>query len=43
MQRAEREGNLEKASQLKYGVLPALQEAGRGGVAAGGATGRPAS
>ncbi|MDO8739608.1 ATP-dependent chaperone ClpB [Candidatus Deferrimicrobium sp.] len=26
MQRAEREGNLEKASQLKYGVLPALQK-----------------
>jgi ATP-dependent Clp protease ATP-binding subunit ClpB len=25
MQRAEREGNLEKASQLKYGVLPALR------------------
>ncbi len=34
MQRAEREGNLEKASQLKYGVLPALrkqvEEASRG-------------
>ncbi|HZL97745.1 MAG TPA: ATP-dependent chaperone ClpB, partial [Terriglobales bacterium] len=26
MQRAEREGNLERASQLKYGVLPALQK-----------------
>ena len=26
MQRAEREGNLEKASQLKYGVLPALRK-----------------
>ncbi|MCL2103302.1 MAG: AAA family ATPase, partial [Syntrophorhabdaceae bacterium] len=26
MQRAEREGNLEKASQLKYGVIPALQK-----------------
>ncbi|GAB4228444.1 MAG: ATP-dependent chaperone ClpB [Deltaproteobacteria bacterium] len=26
MQRAEREGDLEKASQLKYGVLPALRE-----------------
>jgi ATP-dependent Clp protease ATP-binding subunit ClpB len=26
MQRAEREGDLEKASQLKYGVLPALQK-----------------
>jgi len=26
MQKAEREGNLEKASQLKYGVLPALQK-----------------
>ncbi len=25
MQRAEREGNLEKASELKYGVIPALQ------------------
>ena len=25
MQRAEREGNLEKASQLKYGVIPGLQ------------------
>ena len=25
MQKAEREGNLEKASQLKYGVLPALR------------------
>jgi len=26
MQRAEREGNLEKASQLKYGVLPDLRK-----------------
>ena len=26
MQRAEREGNLEKASQLKYGALPALRK-----------------
>ena len=26
MQKAEREGNLEKASQLKYGVLPALRK-----------------
>ena len=26
MQRAEREGNLEKASQLKYGVLPSLRK-----------------
>ncbi|HEX9205797.1 MAG TPA: AAA family ATPase, partial [Candidatus Deferrimicrobiaceae bacterium] len=26
MSRAEREGNLEKASQLKYGVLPALEK-----------------
>jgi ATP-dependent Clp protease ATP-binding subunit ClpB len=26
MQRAEREGNLEKASQLKYGVLPTLRK-----------------
>ncbi len=26
MQRAEREGNLERASQLKYGVLPALRK-----------------
>jgi len=26
VQRAEREGNLEKASRLKYGVLPALQK-----------------
>ncbi|MCL1926906.1 MAG: AAA family ATPase, partial [Syntrophorhabdaceae bacterium] len=26
MQRAEREGNLEKASQFKYGVIPALQK-----------------
>ncbi len=26
MHRAEREGNLEKASQLKYGVLPSLQK-----------------
>ncbi|MBI5418693.1 MAG: ATP-dependent chaperone ClpB [Deltaproteobacteria bacterium] len=39
MQRAEREGNLEKASELKYGTIPALQreaEALAGAAPAGG-------
>ena len=40
MQRAEREGNLEKASELKYGTIPALrreaEEAARATSAAGG-------
>jgi len=35
MQRAEREGNLEKASQLKYGVIPALQKQVEGASSSG--------
>jgi ATP-dependent Clp protease ATP-binding subunit ClpB len=41
MQRAEREGNLERASELKYGVVPALErEAHEREKAAGGEDGR---
>ncbi|RJP21012.1 MAG: ATP-dependent chaperone ClpB [Deltaproteobacteria bacterium] len=41
MQRAEREGNLEKASQLKYGVLPALAKQAESAAGPGtGARGR---
>ncbi len=42
MQRAEREGNLERASELKYGTIPALQRelTGREDAAPGGAAGR---